>query len=90
MGGLSMTKDSMDIEKATVMAKRYFTKIHDNLGLLGFKVEEVKKNGSNDVWWVDCSFYPTIGSSERSYYRVRININTGIIDVKEKDIAKKQ
>ena len=85
-----MTKDDMDIEKATLMAKKYFTKIHDNLGLLGFKVEEVKKNGTRYVWLVDCSFYPTIGSSERSYYRVRININTGIIDVKEKDPAKKQ
>ena len=73
----------IDIEKATLMAKRYFQKIHDNLGLLAFKIESVDRNTEPDIWKVRCSFFPSIGSEKRSYYLVRVNIKTGIIDVKE-------
>lgn len=78
-----LPKKEIDIEKATIMVKRYFQKIHDDLGLLGFKVESVDKNTTPNVWKVRCSFFPSIGSEKRSYYLVRVNIKTGIMDVRE-------
>ena len=74
---------TIDAQKATLIVKKYFSAIHDNLGLLAFKVEKVEPNSAKDVWKVSCSFYPSIGSSQRSYYMVRVNINTGIVDVTE-------
>ncbi len=75
--------NAIDAQKVTLTVKKYFSAIHDNLGLLAFKVEKVEPKSAKDVWKVSCSFYPSIGSSKRSYYLVRVNINTGIVDVTE-------
>ncbi len=75
--------DALDAQKATMTVKKYFSAIHDNLGLLAFKIEKVEQNSAKDIWNVSCSFYPSIGSSKRSYYLVRVNRTGEIVAVTE-------
>lgn len=74
------TNNDMDALKITNTVKEYFEKVHGNLGLLLFKVESVKPNSKENIWIVQCSFYPSLGSAKRASYRVKVNIKTGKIE----------
>ncbi len=75
------TTSSKDInlEKATFKVIKYLEKIYGNLGLLSFRLENVGPNTKKDIWIVDCNFYPSMGSNERVYYSVHVNVKDGTI-----------
>ena len=66
--------DNMDIDKATLLVINYFERIHGNLNMLSFRVGNVKPNTLDNVWIVECNFYPSLGSKNRIYYVVKVNI----------------
>ena len=67
----------IDANKATYLVRRYLERNFGNLGFLLFRVEQVEPNGKKDIYKVLCSLLPNIGSSERVFYYIRINIKTG-------------
>ncbi len=79
---MELVKDEngIDINKATLTVIRYFEEIHGNLGLLSFRVQDVRPNSDENIWIVDCNFYPSLGNKERVYYNVKVNIKTGKIN----------
>ncbi|MFH1234924.1 MAG: hypothetical protein V1493_04920 [Candidatus Diapherotrites archaeon] len=69
-----------DAGKATEITKNYLEKAHGNLGLLLFRIEQVKPNTKEHVWLVRCSVFTSLGSSKRTYYELKVNIKTGRVE----------
>ena len=42
-----------------------------------FRVDSIKKNGSDGVWVVICSYLESFGSNKRIYYKLKVNLNNG-------------
>ena len=78
------SESSVNIEKATIIVIKYLEKVYGNLGLLSFRLDSIKPNSKKDVFIVNCNFFPSMGSDERIYYKVHINIKNGQIISAEK------
>ncbi|MEA2003656.1 MAG: hypothetical protein U9O53_01710 [archaeon] len=75
---------SVNIEKATAVVIKYLEQVYGNLGLLSFILDDIKPNSKKDVLIVNCNFFPSMGSDERIYYTVHVNIENGQIISAEK------
>ena len=78
--GLFVSNKVDDAGKATDIARNYLEKQHGNIGLLLFRVEEVKPNTNENIWIVVCSLFTSLGSTERAYYEIKLNVKDGKIE----------
>ena len=77
-------KKQIDARIATRTVKEYFHEQSGPMGVLFFKVESVRPNSQEGVYYVRCGFYSNPGANKPSRYEVKVNINTGnIINVEE-------
>ena len=72
-------EEPVDAGQATKIVRSYLEDNFGNLGMLLFKVEFVKPNGEKDKFRVLCSLLTSLGSNERSYYYIHVDIKKGII-----------
>ncbi len=85
----------IDARKATDIARDYLTKNFGNLGLLMFRLEQVRPNTKNTNYFVTCSILSNVGSNERIFYVIKVDIEKqNILEVhqgkKEGDVIKLQ
>lgn len=72
----------IDGTKATTIAREYLEQNFGNVGMLYYRVENLKRNGEETQFYVLCSLLSAFGSKERLYYRFKVNIANGdIIEV---------
>lgn len=74
--------EEVDAGQATKIVRSYLEDNYGNVGLLLFRVESVRPNGDKDKFKVLCSLLPSIGSNERIYYYIRVDIKSGkLLDI---------
>ena len=74
--------EEVDAGQATKIVRSYLEDNYGNLGMLLFRVESVQPNGDKDKFKVLCSLLPSLGSKERAYYYIRVDIKSGrLLDV---------
>lgn len=74
---------NFDSNQIAVMVKQYFEKL-GNVFL--FRIEKIYHDKNTDLWTVECSFFDTLLSDKRSFYKVDIDGKEG----KFKDVSKLQ
>ncbi len=64
---------SMKVDSETVVkrVREYFETAQNGMGLLNFRLEQVKQKGK--IWIVKCSLYTSLSSGKRSYYKVSVD-----------------
>jgi hypothetical protein len=68
--------EEVDTTTAIDIARRLIKKVFGNLNMLQFKLEGVRKNGSETVYLVTLSIIPDVGE-EREYYLIRVDVKSG-------------
>jgi len=81
---LAFPTRQVDMQKASVLVRSYFEKLYNNLGVMGFQIEKVYANTKKDTWIVECSLYTSMGSEQRTYYKIKVNIKTGAFELIER------
>ncbi len=71
-----MTENELDVRKATEIAIHYLESIYGSLNMALFRIEEVRKNGDKTKYYVICSLITSLGSSKRTYYSIKVDIET--------------
>ena len=69
-------ENELDVRKATEIAIRYLESIYGSLNMALFRIEEVRKNGDKTKYYVICSLITSLGSSKRTYYSIKLDIET--------------
>ncbi|MEA3329407.1 MAG: hypothetical protein U9Q06_01560 [Nanoarchaeota archaeon] len=69
----------IDGAKATAIVRKYLDDNFGNVGMLHYRVEDVTRNGDKTQYYVICSILSAFGSSERLYYKIKVNISDGAI-----------
>jgi hypothetical protein len=59
------------------IVRNHFYSQNPQMGFLMFRVDSIKKNGSDGVWVVICSYMESFGSNKRIYYKLKVNLNDG-------------
>lgn len=75
------------------MVRNHFYSQNPQMGYLMFRVDSIRKNGKDGVWIVICSYFETFGSSNRVYYKLKVNLNDGSFgdnNIIDEAIAKKE
>lgn len=68
--------------KAIELVRSVFEHIHGNLGVLRFSVDRlVPKSDAVGEWIVECSFFESLGSSQKSKYKVQVNIKKKTVEI---------
>lgn len=70
--------------RAIEITRAVFEHVHGNLGLLKFNIEQLTPTNGSDTeeskkWEIICSFYETLGSSNRSKFKVWVDLNTNSV-----------
>ena len=65
----------MDAKEISRSVRDYFSEVHGQYGVLGFRVE-VFEPAPKDGWKMECSFLPTIGSTETERINYKIIISS--------------
>ena len=71
-----MAPDELDVRKATEIGIRYLESIYGSLNMALFRIEEVRKNGDKTKYYVICSLITSLGNSRRTYYSIKVDIET--------------
>lgn len=72
----------MGADKATQLTRKFLEDNYGNINMLLYRIENVVRNSHENIYKVVCSILPSIGSSERVYYLLKIDIaKEMIIDV---------
>ena len=71
-----MMENELDVRKATEIAIRYLESIYGSLNMALFRIEEVRKNGDKTKYYIICSLITSLGSSKRTYYSIKLDIET--------------
>lgn len=70
--------EELDIANAVEKAQDVMRNIIGNLSAHQFKLEQIKKNGSNTRYIIVCSVIPDLGQ-DRDYYFIKIDVEDGKI-----------
>lgn len=83
----AMPNESTSIQ-AIQLVRRVFERVHGNLGILRFNVEELTPTNGTDgqdskKWDVVLSFYETLGSSHPSKYTASVDLIKNTVSFKK-------
>lgn len=68
-----MSEAKIDGRRATKIVQQYFMEQYGAFGVNLFEVQNVNYNENDESWTVECSFYRTMLTQEKSFYSVVVH-----------------